>query len=255
ANIGTCVTAWMLGVPEMSRFLYIAALGGAALVLCLQGWAVSRGRMRKKGMSTNEDGSGAKDVAGILLGLALLFLGMDGMQAGTAVLAESRTFQQFLMNCSNPLQGVFAGAAATAVLQSSSVSVGILQALSAGGVMRYETAVPVILGQNIGTCVTALLACIGVGARGRVAAAVHLVFNVVGTGIFLFGFYGLHRILEFSFMGRSVGSVGIALIHTVFNLATTAVLLPMLYMYSWGEGQKKRLNSKRVREFSRSVMR
>lgn len=219
ANIGTCVTAWMLGVPEVSRYLFVVALVAATVVL----W---------RGIGAQKRG-----VAGILLGAALLFLGMDGMQAGTAALAESPQFQRLLLRCSDPLQGLLTGALVTAVIQSSSVSVGILQALSAGGAMRYETAIPVILGQNIGTCVTALLACIGVGARGRAAAAVHLTFNVAGTGIFLFGFYGLHRIVGFSFMSRPVHSVGIAVIHTVFNLVTTVVLLP--FLYDWGEADKK----------------
>lgn len=239
ANIGTCVTAWMLGVPEVSRYLFVVALVAAALVLwrgsSAQKWSgAGSGGGASAGAGTH---AGAKDAAGTLLGAALLFLGMDGMQAGTAALAESAQFQRLLMRCSDPLQGLLTGALVTAVIQSSSVSVGILQALSAGGAMRYETAIPVILGQNIGTCVTALLACIGVGARGRAAAAVHLAFNVAGTGIFLFGFYGLHRIVGFPFMSRPVHSVGIAVIHTAFNLVTTVVLLP--FLYDWGEADKK----------------
>lgn len=233
ANIGTCVTAWMLGAPEVSRYLFVAALVAATVVL----WRGIDAQKRGGAGAGAGPHAGAKDAAGILLGAALLFLGMDGMQAGTEALAESPQFQRLLLRCSDPLQGLLTGALVTAVIQSSSVSVGILQALSAGGAMRYETAIPVILGQNIGTCVTALLACIGVGAKGRAAAAVHLAFNVAGTGIFLFGFYGLHRIVGFSFMSRPVHSVGIAVIHTVFNLVTTVVLLP--FLYDWGEADKK----------------
>ena len=220
ANIGTCVTAWMLGVPGLGKYLFAVALVGAALVLCIQSGADEK-----------------RDIAGILLGLSLLFLGMEGMQTGTASLADHPGFQRLLIQFSHPAQGILAGAFVTAVIQSSSVSVGILQALSAGGAVTYEIAIPVILGQNIGTCVTSVLAGIGVGAKGRAAAAVHLVFNVVGVGIFLFGFYGLHSVVRFPFMGRPVNGVGIAIIHTVFNLLTTAVLLPMLY--GWGEWQKK----------------
>lgn len=258
ANVGTCVTAWLLGAPKLGRYFVGAALAGA-VILQGMGGRIHRARRpdrviaadakikgaaaAEKATSTERAAStgsaAARAGAATLFGFALLFLGMEGMQAGTASWADSPAFRQLLIRFSDPMEGVLAGALVTAVLQSSSVSVGILQALSAGGGIRYATAIPVILGQNIGTCVTSLLSCIATGVKGRMAAVLHLLFNVVGAGIILFGFCGLQRVLKFPFLSRPADGLGIAVIHTVFNLGTAAVLLPLLYIRDVKSGESK----------------
>jgi len=141
-------------------------------------------------------------------------------------LADVPAFANILLLFSNPILGVLTGMLITAIIQSSSASVGILQALSATGKITYASAVPIVLGQNIGTCVTALLSSIGTNKNARRAALVHLYFNVIGTTVFLCLFYGLDAIFHFSFIANRASAVGIAVIHTVFNLSATALLLP-----------------------------
>lgn len=152
--------------------------------------------------------------------------GMEQMSSAVEPLADVPEFTSILLLFSNPLLGVLCGAILTAVIQSSSASVGILQALSATGSVTYSSAIPIILGQNIGTCVTALISSIGANKNARRAAVVHLYFNLIGTGLFLAVFYLLNGFLHFSFYDQSIDRLGIAVVHTCFNLLSTLTLLP-----------------------------
>lgn len=167
-----------------------------------------------------------KDVGTILIGFAVLMFGMDMMSGAVKPLADVPEFTNILTMFSNPILGVLAGALLTAVIQSSSASVGILQALSATGSISYATAIPIIMGQNIGTCVTAMISCIGAKKNAKRAAFVHLYFNIIGTVIILAAFYGLNALLHFEFVKDVVTPADIAIIHTAFNLLATALLLP-----------------------------
>ncbi|MBQ8301450.1 MAG: Na/Pi cotransporter family protein, partial [Clostridia bacterium] len=167
-----------------------------------------------------------KNIGNILLGFSVLMFGMDTMSAAVSGLKENATFTSILTLFQNPLLGVLAGAILTAVIQSSSASVGILQALSATGQITFGAAMPIIMGQNIGTCVTALLSCIGASKNAKRAAMVHLYFNIIGTIIFLILFYSLNAVFEFAFINDTVNAFNIAVVHTIFNIVTTSILLP-----------------------------
>ena len=166
-----------------------------------------------------------KDIGTIFLGFAVLMFGMDSMSAAVKPLADVPAFTN-LAAFSNPLLGMLAGALLTAVIQSSSASVGILQALCVTGAVSYGVAIPIILGQNIGTCVTALLSAIGAKKNAKRAAMVHLYFNIIGTTVFLIVFYGLNMVLHFEFLGQAADAAGIAVAHSAFNIFATAILLP-----------------------------
>ena len=141
-------------------------------------------------------------------------------------LADEPWFMDLFLSFKNPVLGVLAGAVLTAVLQSSSASVGILQALTSTGAVTYAAAVPIIMGQNIGTTVTALISSAGANKNAKRTAFVHLYFNLIGTLVFLCGFYGLHALLGFSFYNETANTFGIAIVHTIFNIVTTAILVP-----------------------------
>ncbi|MBQ7794723.1 MAG: Na/Pi cotransporter family protein [Clostridia bacterium] len=219
ANIGTTITAWILSLTGLSgdgllvqllkpsNFSPIFAVVGIILIMFTK---------KKKN----------HDIGTIMIGFAILMTGMDTMSAAVKPLAEMPEFTNILLLFSNPVFGVLAGAVLTAVIQSSSASVGILQALSATGSITFGAAVPIILGQNIGTCITALISCVGTKTNAKRAAVVHLYFNIIGTVLFLTLFYVLNAIIKFEFMNDSVNAVNIAVIHTLFNLITTSVLLP-----------------------------
>jgi len=168
-----------------------------------------------------------KDIGTIMVGFAVLMYGMSAMSNAVKPLAAVPEFANILLTLSsNPLLGVLAGTVLTAIIQSSSASVGILQALSATGQITYAAAIPIILGQNIGTCATALISCIGAKKNAKRAAMVHLYFNIIGTILFLTAFYGLNAILRFDFVQRALNAADIAVVHTTFNVLTTLVLLP-----------------------------
>ena len=167
-----------------------------------------------------------KDIGTIFLGFAVLMFGMESMSSAVKPLADVPEFTGILTAFSNPLLGMLAGAVLTAVIQSSSASVGILQALCVTGAVSYSVAIPIILGQNIGTCVTALLSAIGAKKNAKRAAMVHLYFNIIGTAVFLVVFYGLHMVLDFQFMGQAANAAGIAVAHSAFNVFATCILLP-----------------------------
>lgn len=220
ANVGTTVTSWILslsGISGDSFFVRLLEPTSFSPVLALIGIV--------KYMSGKN--SQSKDTGMILLGFATLMFGMDTMTDAVAGLSEVPQFQNLLLVFSNPVFGVLAGALLTAIIQSSSASVGILQALSATEQMTLGMAVPIIMGQNIGTCVTALLSSIGANKNAKRAAVVHLLFNVIGTCIWLAVFLAVTSVLTLPVLDGAATQVSIAIVHTTFNLLCTAVMMPL----------------------------
>ncbi|MBQ8248562.1 MAG: Na/Pi cotransporter family protein [Clostridia bacterium] len=218
ANIGTTVTAWILtlsGLEGDAWYIQIFKSTNLAAIAALIGLIMMMACKNNK----------KKDIGGILLGFAILMFGMDMMSGAVEPLKSSQSFADLLLLFTNPVFGVLAGAILTAIIQSSSASVGILQALSATGKLPFMAAIPIIMGQNIGTCVTAMLSAIGASKNAKRTAFVHLYFNIIGTIIFLAGFYTLNAFIDFGFP-EQINSTHIAIIHTVFNLVTTTILLP-----------------------------
>lgn len=219
ANIGTTITSWILslsGIESDSFFIQLFKPTSFSPILAIIGVAfLLFAKSEKK-----------KDVGTIFLGFAVLMFGMESMSAAVKPLADVPEFTGILTAFSNPLLGMLAGAVLTAVIQSSSASVGILQALCVTGAVSYSVAIPIILGQNIGTCVTALLSAIGAKKNAKRAAMVHLYFNIIGTAVFLVVFYGLHMAFDFQFMGQAANAAGIAVAHSAFNVFATCILLP-----------------------------
>lgn len=218
-NIGTTITAWILslsGIESDSLFMQFLKPSNFAPVLALVGIVFIMFLNSQK----------KKDIGMILIGFAVLMFGMDTMSGAVKPLADVPEFTGVLTMFSNPVLGMLAGAFLTAVIQSSSASVGILQALCATGSITYGTAFPIILGQNIGTCVTALISSIGASKNARRAALVHLYFNIIGTTVFMILFYSINAVVSFDFFGDVAGPAGIAVIHTVFNVFATLILLP-----------------------------
>ena len=218
SNVGTTVTSWILSLSGLqgdsvlikmlkpTSFSPLLAFIGILLYMCKS--------EKKKGVGT------------ILIGFAVLMTGMTTMSNAVLPLQNEAWFTSLFTRFSNPLLGVLVGALVTGIIQSSSASVGILQALSATGVITYGSAIPIIMGQNIGTCVTALISSVGANKNARRAAMVHLYFNIIGVTLFLAVFYGLNLVLDFSFINETVTPWGIAVVHSIFNLTATAVLLP-----------------------------
>lgn len=167
-----------------------------------------------------------KDVGNSFVGFAILMYGMMIMSSSVAPLADSPVFSKLLVTFKNPILGMLVGLVVTAVIQSSAASVGMLQALSMAGGMTYGMAIPIIMGQNIGTCATALLSSIGVNKNAKRVAAIHLSFNIIGTAFFMILYFTLHAIFDFSFVDNNINPVGIAMCHSIFNIATTVILLP-----------------------------
>ena len=220
ANVGTTVTSWLLSLNAIegdSLIMKLLKPTSFSPVLALIG--VILYMFTKNGRK--------KDIGTILLGFAILMTGMDGMSDAVSGLKDVPEFANILTMFSNPILGVLAGAGLTAIIQSSSASVGILQALSSTGTVTFSAAVPIILGQNIGTCVTAMISSVGTNRNARRAAAVHLYFNIIGTAIFLLGFYAVHALLQFPFYNLPIDELGIAQVHTIFNLVCTVVMLPL----------------------------
>lgn len=219
ANIGTTITSWILslsGIESDNLFMQFLKPSNFAPILALVGIVFIMFLHSQK----------KKDIGMILIGFAVLMFGMDTMSGAVKPLADVPEFTGVLTMFSNPVLGMLAGAFLTAVIQSSSASVGILQALCATGSITYGTAFPIILGQNIGTCVTALISSIGANKNARRAALVHLYFNIIGTTVFMIIFYSIHAVVSFDFFGDVAGPAGIAVIHTVFNVFATLILLP-----------------------------
>ena len=220
ANIGTTVTAWILslaGISSGNFFIQLLKPSSFTPILALIGIV--------QYMFCKNDKK--KDTGLILLGFATLMYGMESMSAAVAGLGQVPAFRQMFLMFQNPVLGVLAGAALTAIIQSSSASVGILQALAVTGQVTYGAAVPIIMGQNIGTCITALLSSIGANKNAKRAALVHLSFNVIGTVVWLCVFCLIKWLFSPALLGESATLMGIAVAHSLFNVLCTALLLPL----------------------------
>ncbi len=219
ANIGTTATAWLLSLTGISgdsvlvkllnpvSFSSVLALIGVFFIL----------------FSKNEK---KKDIALIMIGFAVLMYGMQMMSDSVSPLADEPGFAKMLTMFSNPLLGCLAGAVLTAVIQSSSASVGILQAISMTGDVTFSAAFPIILGANIGTCITAILSAIGANKNAKRAAGIHLSFNIIGAAVSMALFYAVNAVVHFPFMGEAANPAEIALVHSIFNISATCILFP-----------------------------
>lgn len=219
ANIGTTVTAWLLSLTAIEGngfFMQLLKPTSFSPVLALIGICMIMFSKKDK----------KKNIGSILIGFAILMFGMDTMSGAVKPLADVPEFTSLLTKFSNPILGLLIGAGVTAIIQSSSASVGILQALCVTGAIKFGNAIPIIMGQNIGTCITAIISSIGAGRDAKRAAAVHLYFNIIGTTIFMLAFYGLNAALDFTFLNDTISAATIASIHTTFNVVTTFILLP-----------------------------
>ena len=219
SNIGTTLTAWILsmaGIQGDNLWLSMLKPENFSPILALIGVILI--------MAAKSDRK--KDTGSILCGFAILMFGMELMKDAMAPLTEMPGFDSMLTRFNNPLLGVLVGAAFTGIIQSSAASVGILQALSITGSITYGMAIPIIMGQNIGTCVTALLSSIGTNKNARRVAAVHVSFNLLGTVFCLIGFYGLNAIFHFPITVLPITPLAIAGVHSIFNIVTTLILLP-----------------------------
>ncbi|MBQ4349409.1 MAG: Na/Pi cotransporter family protein [Clostridia bacterium] len=220
ANVGTTITAWILSLMAVDGAGIMAFFKPSSFVPVLAIIGVFLLMFNKKQKN--------KDTATILLGFAVLMTGMSAMSDAVSGLKEVPEFTNMLTLFSNPVLGVIAGAVLTAIIQSSSASVGILQALSTTGVITFGTAFPVLLGMSIGTCVTAMLAAIGANKNAKRATFVHLYFNVIGTAVVLALFYGTNAIFRFGFVDNIVGEVEIAVAHTAFKVICTVFWFPLI---------------------------
>lgn len=223
ANIGTTVTSWILslsGIESESFFVQLLKPSSFSPILAVIGVALIMFAKKEK----------KKDIGTILVGFSVLMTGMDTMSEAVQPLQDVPAFTNLFVKFENPILGLLAGTILTAIIQSSSASVGILQALCKTGAVSYAGAFPIIMGQNIGTCVTALLSSIGAKKNARRAAFVHFYFNVIGTAIFMLGFYALNAVFHFAILSESANAAGIAVIHSTFNIGATLLLLPFSKM-------------------------
>lgn len=219
ANVGTTVTAWILsltGIKGSSFFIQMLKPSSFTPILALIGIIFY--------LFVNSERK--KDIGMVMLGFATLIYGMESMSAAVQPLGEMEGFRNILLLFSNPLLGVLLGAVVTGIIQSSSAAVGILLALSATGQITIGTAIPIIMGMNIGTCVTALISSVGANKNARRAALVHLYFNIIGSFIFTILFTVSNQIFTFAFVNQPANHVLIAIIHSTFNILCTALLLP-----------------------------
>ena len=220
ANVGTTVTAWILSLTGISgSSLIVNLLKPKYFTPVLAAIGIIFYMFSKQAKK--------KDTGMILLGFATLMTGMDIMTGAVSGLSEVEGFRNILVMFSNPFLGVLAGMVLTAMIQSSSASVGILQALASTGQVTYATAVPIIMGQNIGTCVTAMLASVGTNKNARRTAVVHLAFNIIGTAVWLLVFVAVKSVIELPILQESADQLGIAVLHSAFNILCTVLLLPM----------------------------
>lgn len=219
ANVGTTVTAWIIslsGIDGDNLFIQLLKPTSFTPVLALIGiifYMFCKGDKKK-------------DTGTIMLGFATLMFGMDAMSNAVSGLKNVPQFQQMFLMFENPVLGVVVGAALTAIIQSSSASVGILQALSATGQVSYAAAIPIIMGQNIGTCITAILSSVGTNKNARRASTVHLLFNIIGTIVGLILFISIDLMFSPAILGEGATAFGIAVCHTIFNVICTTLLLP-----------------------------
>lgn len=223
ANVGTTITAWLLSLTEVegtglilkllkpTSFSPILAIVGVAMLMT--------GKKEKH-----------KNIATIMIGFAVLMFGMDTMSNAVKPLADMPEFQNILLMFSNPVLGMLVGLVLTAIIQSSSASIGILQALCISGAVSYSTAIPIIMGQNVGTCVTALLSCAGASKNAKRAALIHLYYNIIKTVTFMVIFYALNAALHFTFLDEAASALGVAVIHTAFNVAAVILIFPFTFV-------------------------
>ena len=219
ANVGTTITSWILslsGIEGDSPVMQLLKPSSFSAVFAFIGIILL--------MFCKRDSK--KNLGSIFVGFAVLMVGMSMMSGAVEPLADNPAFTSILTAFQNPFLGILTGALLTAIIQSSSASVGILQALSSTGAINYSMAIPIVMGQNIGTCVTALLSCVGAKKNAKRAAFVHLYFNIIGTIAICILFYGANAFLNFGFLDDIVNPANIAVIHTLFNLLATGLLLP-----------------------------
>ena len=219
SNIGTTVTAWILSLSGLEGDSFIIKLfkpSTLAPLIGIIGVILYMGKNEKR-----------KGIGTIMLGFMALMTGMDIMGDSMEFLESEPWFAQLMISFSNPIVGILFGAGLTAIIQSSSASLGILQGLCGTGVVTYGSAIPIILGQNIGTCITAIMGAIGANRNARRTAMVHLLFNVVGVLIFVVAFYGMGMFIDWKFLSETAAAWDIAVIHTCFNVAATIVLMPL----------------------------
>ena len=220
SNVGTTVTAWILSLSGLKGDSFLVQLFKPATLSPLLGTVGIILYLFTKSEKK-------QNIGGILLGFMALMTGMELMSSSMKFLKDEAWFAQLMVSFSNPIIGILVGAALTAIIQSSSASVGILQSMCSTGAVSFGCAIPVILGQNIGTCVTAMMGSIGANKNARRTAMVHLYFNIMGTLIFVTLFYGIGLFFPWQFLTESCNEMNIALIHTAFNVAATALLLPL----------------------------
>ncbi|MBP3451861.1 MAG: Na/Pi cotransporter family protein [Agathobacter sp.] len=221
ANIGTTMTSWLLSLVEVEGTNFVMQMlkpTSFSPLLALIGIIMI--------MTAKDDGSKKKDVGTILMGFAILMFGMDTMSGAVKPLANDPNFTSILTMFSNPILGVIAGAVLTAIIQSSSASVGILQALCATGAMNFGSALPIIMGQNIGTCITAVMSGMGASKNAKRASMIHLYFNLIGTIVFLVVFYIINAFVHFEFLNGPASATGIAVVHSIFNITCTICWFP-----------------------------
>ena len=219
ANIGTTATSWILSLTGLQGdAFWIKMLKPSSFSPILAAVGIVMYMFLKNGKK--------KDLGTIFLGFAILMFGMETMSDAVAPLKDIPAFQQLFVKFENPILGVLVGALVTAIIQSSSASVGILQALSATGAISLGSAIPIILGQNIGTCATAMISSVGTNKNARRTALVHLYFNVIGTLAFLILYYSLYAVFKFSFVEGAANAFNIAVVHTCFNVVATGLMLP-----------------------------
>ncbi len=221
SNIGTTLTAWLLsmvGIESDNFFMSMMKPENFSLIFAFIGAIlIMMAKSQKK-----------KDIGGIFVGFAVLMYGMKLMSDAVSPLADMSEFASMLVAFKNPIVGVLVGAVFTGIIQSSAASVGILQALALTGNISYGMAIPIIMGQNIGTCVTALISSIGVNRNAKRVAVVHMSFNIIGTVVCLIGYYMVDAIVSLPFTDKPIDALGIAVVHSIFNLFTTVILLPFL---------------------------
>ncbi len=219
SNIGTTLTAWILslsGIESDNLILKFLKPSNFAPIFALIGILLIMVAKRNKN----------KDIGNIMVGFAILMFGMNLMSGAVEPLADMPEFQSILTAFKNPIIGVLVGAVFTGIIQSSAASVGILQALSLTGGITFGMAIPIIMGQNIGTCVTAVISSIGVNKNAKRVSVIHMSFNLIGTAVCMILFYGVGAIVNMPFMEDAVSPFGIAISHSIFNVFTTVILLP-----------------------------
>lgn len=223
ANVGTTVTAWILSLTDVNGsgfFLQLLKPTSFSPILAIIGVClISMGKKERQ-----------KNIGTILIGFAVLMFGMDTMSTAVEPLAEQPEFSHILLMFSNPVLGMLVGLILTAVIQSSSASIGILQALCATGVVSYATAIPIIMGQNVGTCVTALISSAGASKNAKRAALIHLYYNIIKTVAFMAVFYTLNAFIHFAFLEEAASALGVAVIHTAFNVAAVIIIFPVSWI-------------------------